>query len=77
MCRLGMTFLRFLLSTEELTSNEYFGLSTQVHSRQIGLNQLMTQAVNRRLKSIQLTTQADSPGIDSGRLMARVSSLGI
>ena len=65
----------------------FFGLSAQMSSENIDSNQLMTQAVCRRLKSIQLMTQAalqginsesthdssESPGIDSGRLIAQAT----
>ena len=69
----------------------FLGLSTQMSSREIDSNQLMTQAVCRRVESIQLMTKAafqgidsesthdssGSPGIDSDRLMIQAAFQGI
>ena len=86
---LGMTFLGFPIKC--LLRMPFFGLSTQVHFREVDSNQFMTQEVPRRLESIQLMTRAafqewtqnqlmtqmDSPGNDSNRRIVQAASLGI
>ena len=52
----------------------FFGLSTQVPSRQIDLSQLMTQAVSRRLESIQLMTQTAFQELTHNQLMTQMDS---
>ena len=47
----------------------FWGLSTQVPSRDFDLNQLMTQPISRRLESIQLMSQAAFQQLTQNQLM--------
>ena len=61
----------------DLTWCDFFGLLTQMSSREIDSNQLMTQAVSPKAESVQLMTQAALQGMDSESTHDSSGSTGI